>query len=83
MVSDSGSNFKAAIELFDSTEKIPCAGHRLNSCVFDIFKITKLSEHIIDGERVFTVFEQNLNGDFRKTQVNKCSENRNRISEFL
>ena len=40
MVSDSGSNFKAAIELFDDTEKIPCVGHRLNSCVFDIFKIT-------------------------------------------
>ena len=72
MVSDSGSNFKAAIELFDNTEKIPCAGHRLNSCVFDIFKIIKISEKYKNGEQVYSIFEQNLNGDFRKIEINQA-----------
>jgi len=43
MVSDSDSNLKAAFELFDNSEKIPCAGHRLNSCDFDIYKEIKIS----------------------------------------
>jgi hypothetical protein len=87
MVSDSGSNFKAAIELFDNTEKIPCAGHRLNSCVFDIFKLIKIKEKFKNEKKVYTVLEQNSNGDFRKIEINNPSkaeiEHLNSLKEII
>ena len=80
MVSDSDSNLKAAFELFDNSEKIPCAGNRLNSCVFDIFKEIKISEKIKNERKVHSVFEQNLNGAFRKIEI---SESRKAEIEHL
>jgi hypothetical protein len=61
-------------------KKFPCAGHRLNSCVFDIYKEIKISEKIKNERKVYSVFEQNLNGDFRKIEI---SESRKAEIEHL
>ena len=42
-VADSGSNMKCTMGLFnDQVEKIPCAAHKLNSAVNDLFKIKNI-----------------------------------------
>jgi len=36
-VADSGKNIAAALDNFDGLIRVPCSGHRINSCVNDIY----------------------------------------------
>ena len=79
IVSDSGANFKSAISMFVNIEKIPCAGHRLNLSVNDIFKIIKITEKTGN----YFIYEYNVDGDLRKIEITserkKCIEILNAI----
>ncbi|CAF1116182.1 unnamed protein product [Brachionus calyciflorus] len=82
--SDSGANFKAAIELFpEKTLKLLCAGHKLNLCVNDIFKIKNISEK--NGK--YFIFDFNEHGDLRKQEINietkNLIENDNKIKNYI
>ena len=41
-MSDSGANIYNAISRFENIKHIPCAGHRLNLCINNLFKIKKI-----------------------------------------
>lgn len=75
--SDSGSNFKGALNMFDAKiHKIPCAAHKLNLCVNDMFRVKKISEN----KNKFYVFDYNEDGDLRKKEI---SPNEKLSIEFI
>ena len=51
--------------MFKEPFKFPCAGHRLNLCVSDLFKLKKIYEK----ENSFSVFEINNNEELRKKTI--------------
>ncbi|CAF1076091.1 unnamed protein product [Brachionus calyciflorus] len=72
ITSDSGANFKSAVGRFpDNVQKIPCAGHKLNLCVCDIFKIKKISEK--SGK--YYIFYFNEDGLLKKKEITLDEKN--------
>ena len=70
MISDSGANFKSALQRFNTVQQFPCAAHRLNLCVSDLFKIKTIKKRIINGnESEYSIFDFNEKGDLRKTII--------------
>ena len=61
---DSGANIQASIKNLDCVVKIPCAGHRLDLSVNDIFKEKNITEKIVNGRKVFVVKDFNEEGKF-------------------
>ena len=48
---------------------IPCATHKFNRCVNDIFKIKKITEKEEKGTKKYYIFEHNDDGDLRKMEI--------------
>lgn len=63
---DSGSNIKSAIGKFpEPIFKIPCAAHRLNLCVNDLFN----TKNVTEKNQIFSIFDYNEEGELRKIQL--------------
>ena len=74
IVIDSGANITSAIEKFPaSIQKLPCAGHRINLCVNDLFKEKKIKtvkNNINNHEQIF-VKTFNAEGKFSQMEISK------------
>ena len=69
-MADSASNMRAAVNLFpDNIQKLPCAGHRINLCANDFFKIVNIKEEIKENCRKFYIFEYNEQDELRKAEI--------------
>ena len=73
IVSDSGANIFAATAMFpQDIKKIPCAGHRINLCVNDMFKIRKVKTKKIPNQRAkegFFVKSFDVDGKLLEKQI--------------
>ena len=75
---------RAAVNLFpDHIEKLPCAGHRINLCANDLFKITNIKEDIKNNIRKFHIYEYNENDELRKVEINLDRKNEIELSNTI
>lgn len=57
--------------MFDSkVHKIPCAAHKLNLCVNDLFRVKKITEN----KNKFFIYDYNEDGDLRKKEISSTEK---------
>jgi hypothetical protein len=73
-VSDSGRDIRAAIKSYPNlTFRLPCANHKLNLCVNDLFKIIDIKSEKNDKNQLY-IMSFNCEGELSKKTINSTEK---------
>lgn len=68
---DCGANISSALQNFEDCVALPCAGHKLNSCVNDLFKERVVKQNLINNLIVYSVKQFEEDGTLKTKVIDK------------